>query len=196
MLPRTQQLIILILGLCLTGFLAWRAGWPGSSAPTTLPTLPYSFVAIQGAVPQPGVRVFPAPPTVATVWQAAGGQGEISDGSHPLRSGSKLTVASDGGVTIEAMPGPDLITLSVALDLNRASTADLEAVPGLGPVLATRIVEFRKAHGPFLASSDLLQIKGIGPKLLEKIRPYVVIIAETAPMDSEQQTDPESDPSN
>ena len=189
MLPRQQQLIILLLGLCLAGLLAWRAGWPGGAAPALLAPLPYYFVAIQGDVPRPGVRLFAAPPTVARLWQAAGGQGEIPAGSEPLRSGSQITVSPARQVTIESMTGADLITLGVALDLNRADAVDLEAVPGLGPVLAHRITAFREEHGPFTDLEALLQVKGIGPKLLEKIRPYVVIITESGPPPREAEAD-------
>lgn len=196
MLPRQQQLIILLLGLCLAGLLAWRAGWPRGAAPAPLAPLPYYFVAIQGDVPRPGVWLFSTPPTVAMAWQAAGGQGEIPRSSESLRSGSKITVSPARAVTIEAMAGADLITLGVALDLNRASAVDLEAVPGLGPVLAHRITAFREEHGPFTDLEGLLQVKGIGPKLLEKIRPYVVIIAESASPAAAPPRDAETDRPN
>jgi len=193
MLPRQQQLIILILGLCLSALLAWRAGWPRTAAPTPASPFPLYFIAITGDVPRPGVRIFATLPTVAMVWQAAGGQGEITGSREPLRSGAKITVNPDGQVTIGAMAGSDLITLGVAVDLNRASAADLAAVPGLGPVLARRISAFREEHGPFTDLEGLLQVKGIGPKLLEKIRPYVVIIAEATPPPTVRPREAETD---
>lgn len=193
MLPRQQQRIILLLGLCLSALLAWRSGWPWSAAPAPLPPIPHYFVAISGDVPHPGVRVFSTPPTVAMVWQAAGGQGEIARSAEFVRSGAKITVSPDRNVTIEAMVGAKLITLGLALDLNRASPADFAAVPGLGPVLAGRIIDHRTEHGPFKHIDDLLQVKGIGPKLLEKIRPFVVIIAEAAPPAAERSKEAESD---
>lgn len=75
------------------------------------------------------------------------------------------------------MAGADLLVLGLALDLNRASASDLEAVPGIGPVLATRIVEYRQTHGPFGKLEDLVEINGIGPENFEKIRPYLEIPA-------------------
>lgn len=64
-------------------------------------------------------------------------------------------------------PGP--------LDLNRASAAELEKLPGIGPVLAQRIVEWRETHGPFKSVEDLLAIPGIGAKTLEKLRDLVTV---------------------
>jgi competence protein ComEA len=56
------------------------------------------------------------------------------------------------------------------VDLNRASISELDALPGIGPVLARRIVEHRAAHGPFASLDELLAVRGIGPRLLERLR--------------------------
>ncbi len=96
-----------------------------------------------------------------------------------LSSGTKITITSDRAVTLERMSGKDLLTLGLAIDPNLATNADLEALPGIGPVLAGRIVEFREEQGPFQKIENLLEVKGMGPKILEKIRPYVVIIADS-----------------
>ncbi|MEY4070688.1 MAG: hypothetical protein RL721_1302, partial [Candidatus Eisenbacteria bacterium] len=52
-----------------------------------------------------------------------------------------------------------------------ASAAELDALPGIGPVLAARIVAHRDRHGPFRSPDELLAVPGIGPRLLERIRP-------------------------
>ncbi len=64
-------------------------------------------------------------------------------------------------------PGP--------LDLNRATAAELEKLPGIGPALAARIVAWRETHGPFKSLEDLLAIPGIGPKTLEGLRDKVTV---------------------
>ena len=61
------------------------------------------------------------------------------------------------------------------IDINSASVEQLTAVPGIGPSLAQRIVEFRKKEGPFQRVEDLLKIRGIGERSLEKIRPHVKV---------------------
>jgi len=62
-------------------------------------------------------------------------------------------------------PGP--------VDLNRAGERELDRLPGIGPVLARRIVAHRERHGPFHSPDELLAVPGIGPRLLERIRPHV-----------------------
>jgi competence ComEA-like helix-hairpin-helix protein len=61
------------------------------------------------------------------------------------------------------------------LDLNRAGAGDLELLPGVGPALARRIVSHRTTHGAFTSIDALGQVRGIGPKTLDRLRPLVVI---------------------
>ena len=71
-----------------------------------------------------------------------------------------------------AEPRPDSSSASV-IDLNRAGVAELDALPGIGPVLARRIVEFRRQHGAFRRVEELRAVRGVGPRLLERLRPRV-----------------------
>jgi competence protein ComEA len=57
------------------------------------------------------------------------------------------------------------------LDLNAATAAELDALPGIGPVLAARIVEYRRREGSFRSVEELLSVPGIGPRLLARLRP-------------------------
>ena len=61
------------------------------------------------------------------------------------------------------------------IDINRASAEQLTVIPGIGKVMAERIVQFREQHGPFKRVEDLLKIKGIGEKSFQKILPYVKV---------------------
>lgn len=61
------------------------------------------------------------------------------------------------------------------IPLNTADAPTLELLPGVGPVLAQRIIAYRNEIGGFRSVDDLLDVKGIGEKTLEKIRPYVVV---------------------
>lgn len=61
------------------------------------------------------------------------------------------------------------------ISLNRSSEAQLEEIPGIGPVLARRIVQYRQMHGGFASVEQMLEIEGIGPKKFEKMRPYLTL---------------------
>jgi competence protein ComEA len=61
------------------------------------------------------------------------------------------------------------------VNLNRASVAELQRLPGIGAKRAAAIVELRERLGKFRRASDLLRIKGIGPRLLERISPHLIL---------------------
>lgn len=61
------------------------------------------------------------------------------------------------------------------LDLNQACLEELELLPGIGPKKAKALLEWRAANGPFKSLESLLEIKGIGPGTLERLRPYATV---------------------
>jgi competence ComEA-like helix-hairpin-helix protein len=63
------------------------------------------------------------------------------------------------------------------LELNSATEAELDRLPGIGPVLAARIVSHRREHGAFHATEDLLAVQGIGPRLFDRLRSRVTVSA-------------------
>ncbi len=66
-------------------------------------------------------------------------------------------------------------------EINSATVEQLQKVPGIGPTLATRIIDFRKEHGPFERIEDLLNVQGIGVRTLERMRPYLEVEAPKMP---------------
>ena len=64
------------------------------------------------------------------------------------------------------------------LNLNAANAESLQALPGIGLVLAERILAYRQEHGPFQSVEDLLQVPGIGPKRWERMRHAIRVVAE------------------
>lgn len=71
--------------------------------------------------------------------------------------------------------------LSSLVDVNRASVEELEALPGIGPVIARRIVAFREAAGPFAEVTDLIRVRGIGPAKLARLRSELSANVESNP---------------
>lgn len=88
------------------------------------------------------------------------------------RIGPDLTLPS--GAVPASRSHPDRRRADPPLDLNRADTAALQALPGVGPALARRIVEAR-AESPFRSVDDLLKVRGIGPATLARLRPLVAV---------------------
>jgi competence protein ComEA len=66
-------------------------------------------------------------------------------------------------------------TPDAPVDLNTATLKALITVPGIGEVMAERIVAWREEHGPFRRVEDLMKVKGVGEKTFEKLRPYVKV---------------------
>ncbi len=69
------------------------------------------------------------------------------------------------------------VKTAARVNLNRASADELQALPGIGPVLAQRMVEWRKAHGRYRTVDDLQEVKGIGKKRMDQLRPLVMVKA-------------------
>ena len=166
---RSQSGVILLLGAALLGLYAWRAHVFFSPSPPPPGTLTLAFVEVTGNVPHPGVFAFPKPPTLGEVWTKAGAPGTAPDRDKTIASGSRVERTPEGGYRVAAMSGAQLVTLGLPVDLNRATAQDLDALPGLGPALAQRIVDYRKAHGPFKQIEDLREVSGIGPHNLQRL---------------------------
>lgn len=81
-------------------------------------------------------------------------------------------VATAGSETLKESSA-DAATTQV--DINRADEAGLQAIPGIGPALARRIVEFREANGPFSRVEDIMKVRGIGEKSFQKIKSFIKV---------------------
>ena len=154
---------------------AWRANFWLPPSPPPAKTLNLFFVEVSGAAAHPGVYSFDHAPTLAEVWRRAGVSTAPPVGETKLASGTRVEIDEKGGHRLGRMSGNALMTLGLALDLNTATAQDLDALPGIGPALAQRIVDYRAAHGPFRTVEDLLQVSGIGPKKLNNIKPHLMI---------------------
>ncbi len=108
-------------------------------------------------------------------WAAMSEKSDKSDRSGTSTAPQKLPATTEQLAATSPPNTPTTNTRAGILDLNTATAAELELLPGVGPSLAARIVEYREKSGPFQKFEDLDKVYGFGPKMLEKIRPMVEV---------------------
>lgn len=143
------------------------------------------IVYVSGAVRAPDVYRLPAEARVKDLVLAAGGFAEEADPDRinlaaRLTDGQHVYIPRQGEAGAE--PGESALDepsgaaeQDELVDINTASVADLDALPGIGQSFAERIIEYRTENGPFQAIEDLQKVKGIGPALFAKIAPQVTV---------------------
>lgn len=104
------------------------------------------------------------------------GDARPSDGVAPPAPGRDAEPADAASSGRGPSPAPDATPRRPRpIDLNRAGADELTRLPGVGPVLAARIVSRREAAGPFASVDDLAGVPGVGPGRLERLRPLVTV---------------------
>jgi competence protein ComEA len=141
------------------------------------------LVHIVGQVVHPGVYQLKSDARVMDAVFAAGGFTPKADQAsvnlaRPLEDGEQVLVlalgASSGGSQYSSTGSlGNAGGGSAKINVNRASATELDALPGIGPTLAGRIVDYRSANGPFVSVNDLGKVSGIGPRLLANISSLV-----------------------
>ncbi len=173
--------LALVLGMALAWGMVLTARTPRGE-PIHLkppPTPPPVVVHVACAVTQPGVYALPPGARVADALQAAGGpqpQANIHalNLAAPLKDGQQICVPWQHDHAVGPLPQASATLAPAAkVNINTADIAQLEALPGIGPTLAQRIVAYREAHGPFASIDDLVHVPGIGPATLERLRPWI-----------------------
>ena len=175
---RTQLGIILLMAGGFLGLYAGQGNLGWLLARKIDVAHPPVFLEMTGEVTRPGVYAFPASPTLPEAWRRAGGAEPLPAAETTLPSQTVLMVGHGGDYQVERMPGERLLTLGLALDLNTASAEDLEALPGIGPVLARRIIHHRENQGPFQKIDDLLAVPGLGKKKLGQLKPLITVSSQ------------------
>ncbi|MFF4344973.1 helix-hairpin-helix domain-containing protein [Kitasatospora sp. NPDC001540] len=144
-------------------------------APVPPSTSPPLVIDIAGKVQSPGLRTLPAGSRVADALTAAGGPLPGADTgllnlARPLTDGEQILVGTDplpGGAVPAAPTGP--------VSLNHAGAEQLDSLPGVGPALAQRILQYRLTHGPFQSLDQLRHVPGIGPRKYEDLKPLLTL---------------------
>ena len=152
---------------------------PAPAAATKAAAPPLVVVDVVGAVRRAGLYRLPQGSRIADAVTRAGGATRKADLAlvnlaAPVADGTQIVVpahspaagATGGGAGSAAAPaGP--------VHLNTATLQDLDALPGVGPVTAQKIVDYRQQHGAFASVDELDAIPGIGPKRLDQLRDLV-----------------------
>ena len=133
-------------------------------------------VDVAGAVRRAGLYRLPQGARIADAIARAGGATRHADKNlvnlaAPLADGEQVLVPARG---VGEANGAGPASPSSPVDLNSATAEQLDALPGVGPVTAQKIVDYRQAHGPFRSVDDLDAIPGIGPSRIDDLRGLVV----------------------
>jgi competence protein ComEA len=164
------------------------ASAPAGGSPSAAPATPSvgvaadssatAVVAVVGLVARPGLVVIPAGARVADAVAAAGGLLPEADPASVnlaavVTDGQQIAVGVPGATsTGSAAPGP---AAGGPVDLNAATAADLDVLPGIGPVLAQRIVDHRAQQGRFTSVEQLDDVPGIGPATYAELAELVTV---------------------
>ena len=186
-LTRTQLALVAVPLLALLAVAGSRlAGVGANEGPSAVPPLaqvdaeaseaaPRLFVYVVGAVRRPGLFRLKEGARVADALGRAGGPTRRAD----LTAVNLAAPLADGQQVIVPRRGPSGAVASGAtapgakVSLASATVEQLDALPGIGPVTAQKIVDWRTTHGPFRSVDDLDDVPGIGPARVEQLRDLV-----------------------
>ncbi|MFI6498431.1 helix-hairpin-helix domain-containing protein [Nonomuraea typhae] len=145
--------------------------------PTTAPATPRPTASVTihvtGKVRTPGVYTLPTGSRVTDALTAAGGV-KKGAGLSPLNLARRLIDGEQIAVgTGASAPPVPVLPEDPAVDLNTATPTELESLPGVGEVLATRIAEYRDTHGGFTSIEQLKEVTGIGPSTYDDLKTRV-----------------------
>jgi len=185
-----KPILYMVSGILLGLFVAvlvWVVARNPSGQAVTLrppPTEQPIIVQIAGAVPRPGVYALAKGSRVQDAISAAGGFLAEAD-----KTGINLARALDDGEQLEIpyaegsspvlgtpLPASTEATSSTELiDINTASLAELDSLPGIGPTTAQKIIDYREQNGPFLTKEDIINVSGIGPGTYERLKDLITV---------------------
>ena len=157
-----------------------------TSAPTATPAPIRVYVS--GAVARPGVYALPWDSRIEEAIAAAGGSNTDADLlrvnlAQRLHDEQQIYVPHKTEVFTPVLPTAAVLTATAPapsapehrININTASAGELETLPGIGPVLAQRVIDYRQVNGPFRKPEDIKEVKGIGEVTFEQLRQLISI---------------------
>jgi competence protein ComEA len=185
-------IVVSVVAILIAAAIAWHArahpviavappaiGASGGAGPASRASPGVVVVDVAGKVRRPGLVTLPIGSRVADALRAAGGARPGTDLTgvnlaRKLIDGEQIVVGAPAAVaapTSGAAGGP--ATTGGVVDLNTATTGDFDSLPGIGPVLAQRIIDWRTAHGGFTDVTQLRQVSGIGDSKYAQLKALV-----------------------
>lgn len=152
-----------------------------AAAQITEPVQPEAYaVYVCGAVQNPGVVLLSPASRVGDAVNSCGGLLPTADEekinlAQTIKDGMQITVPDKVRNGAEAAESGLRPQAGGKVNINQADVEELTKIPGVGKATAQRIVDYRRANGPFTALEDLLKIKGIGQAKFEKMAPGITI---------------------
>jgi competence protein ComEA len=188
-LTRTRALALVIgaIAVVLLGERLFRSAPPQGTTPpiltgsapavahTSAPAARLLVVDVAGDVRRPGLYRLPQGSRIQNAIVQAGGPTRGADLdlvnlAAPVADGEQVVVPGRGAAaSASGVPSP-----TAPLDLNSATAEQLDGLPGIGPVTAQKIIDYRQAHGPFTSIDDLASIPGMGPAHIANLKGLVV----------------------
>ena len=105
--------------------------------------------------------------------------GLLQGPSQPTQSEASLAGQASASMGRVQEPRPWTVADVGHVDINRGSAEELQRLPGIGPVLAERVVRYRRENGKFATIRDMQQVKGIGVKRFAQLEPYIYVESKT-----------------
>jgi competence protein ComEA len=151
-----------------------------------VPTEKPNIVHVTGAVPRPGVYALAQSSRVQDAISAAGGFLADAERSginlaRALEDGEQLDIPYTAGSSpVLGTEIPPLVltepsSSSELININTASQAELETLPGIGPTTAQKIIQYREQNGPFVSTEDIVNVAGIGTGTYERIKDLITV---------------------
>lgn len=187
-------LVGVMAGFALAGLLLFISRAPAGEPIKLLPAPTKEPIAVHvvGAVPRPGLYEFAEGARVQDAIDAAGGllasasvdtinlAALLEDGQQlniPFKAGEELSTSNSSDDTSLVLPGATEASSSGSsqdlININTASVEELDSLPGIGPTIAQRIIDYRDENGPFQTIEDILNVSGVGPSTFDQIKDLI-----------------------